>query len=365
MQIKKFTADSYWAAMQQVKKEWGEDALVLNTRAVRPRRIPGRGGSGKPRVELTAARDFPGKPRQPAASAETAPPEPQAALVPEDGGEGNFKAMVYALLSQTDKARAMGLKGHQLTLYRQLVDSGINETLAAKMFEHSEPAGGDASQAVCKRSLTDLMRRVLVCKGPIRPAANRPKVAAFVGPTGVGKTTTIAKLAAQCVIREKKTAALITLDTYRIGAVDQLKVYGEIMRVPVETAGGPDEFRKLLDKYSDRDYVFVDTMGRSHGDHAYADQLSEILGRCAAVETHLVLSVTLQEKIFSEAFRQFSRLALDRVLFTKLDEGVSYGPMFNFSLRTKLPFSYFTTGQRVPEDIEVAARDKVIRLIFN
>ncbi|MFQ5672370.1 MAG: flagellar biosynthesis protein FlhF [Nitrospinales bacterium] len=363
MQIKKFTADSHWAAMQQVKKEWGEDALVLNTRSVQPRKTPGRGGKAKPWVELTAARDFPDAPRQSAPAAETALPEPQAALAPEDGED--FRALVYALLSQTDKARAMGLKGHQLTLYQQLVDSGINEKLVAKMFERSEPAGPDANPAVHKRLLADLMKRVLVCKGPIRPAANRTKVAAFVGPTGVGKTTTIAKLAAQCVVREKKTAALITLDTYRIGAVDQLKVYGEIMRVPVETASGPDEFRKLLRKHSDKDYVFVDTMGRSHGDRAYAGQLSEILGRSAPVETYLVLSVTLQEKIFSEAFRQFSSLNLNRVLFTKLDEGVSYGPMFNFSLRTRLPFSYFTTGQRVPEDIEVAARDKVIHLIFN
>ena len=137
------------------------------------------------------------------------------------------------------------------------------------------------------------------------------------------------------------------------------------MKVPVDVATGPRDFQKLLGKHSDKDFIFVDTTGKCHKDHEYANRLNEILRKSGPVETHLVLSVTLQEKIFEETFKQFSSLKPDKVLFTKLDEGINFGALFNFSLRTRLPFSYFTTGQRVPEDIEVADREKVIRLIFN
>ena len=106
-------------------------------------------------------------------------------------------------------------------------------------------------------------------------------------------------------------------------------------------------------------------MGRCHKDRAYSAQLSEVFKGLGEVETHLVLSIGSNEKQFFESYKQFSSLGINRVLFTKLDEGLNFGDMLNFSLRSRLPLSYFTTGQRVPEDIEVAGRDKVIRLIFN
>ena len=188
---------------------------------------------------------------------------------------------------------------------------------------------------------------------------------ALVGPTGAGKTTTIAKIAADLVYRSQKKVALVSLDTYRIGGIEQLRIYGDIMKIPVEAAQDRKDLEECARRHADKDVILIDTMGRSHKDRAYSGQLSEVFKGLDKVETHLVLSVSSHEKLFSESYQQFSPLGVDRVLFTKLDEGLNYGSMLNFSLRHRLPFSYFTTGQRVPEDIEVAARDRVIRLIFN
>jgi flagellar biosynthesis protein FlhF len=158
---------------------------------------------------------------------------------------------------------------------------------------------------------------------------------------------------------------MATLDTYRMGAVDQLRIYGDIMRVPVETAHNRNELQAIVKKHADIDLLLIDTAGKSPKETDYSDQLQGILKDLGDVETQLVLSVTAQEKIFLESVKQFSLLGIDRVLFTKMDEGMSFGALFNFSLRTRIPFSYFTMGQRVPEDIEVANREKVIKLIFN
>jgi len=193
----------------------------------------------------------------------------------------------------------------------------------------------------------------------------KQKRVALVGPTGAGKTTTLAKLAADFSLRQKKKIALISLDTFRLGAFDQLRIYADIMKVPVEMAFDKNDFWKAVKKHADKDIVFIDTMGRNHRDLEYSRDLKEIFDTVGGVETHLVASVGTQEKIIQQSWRQFADLGIHRALFTKMDEGLSFGSLFNFSLRTRVPFSYFTTGQRVPEDIEVASGNRVISLIFN
>ena len=165
--------------------------------------------------------------------------------------------------------------------------------------------------------------------------------------------------------RQKKKVALISLDTFRVGGIEQLQIYGDIMGIPVETAQDRLSFEECMKRHSDKDVVLIDTMGRCHKDHSYSTQLSEVFEGLDEVETHLVLSLGSNEKQFMKSHKQFSPLGINRVLFTKIDEGLSFGSILNFSLRTRLPLSYFTTGQRVPEDIEVAVQNRVIRLIFN
>ena len=245
-----------------------------------------------------------------------------------------------------------------------MVENGLDENFASKLLKKIK-RNRDRNPEKEKLHVMNFMKKVIPFEGEISLQADGPKLVAFVGPTGVGKTTTIAKVAADYAIRKNKKVALVSLDTYRLGAVDQLQIYGDIMNLPVEVAGEKQAFCEIVNRNRDKDLILIDTTGRSHRDQDYSHQLQEIFAAAGEVEVHLVLSVTSQEKIFSSIFQQFAPVGVDRVLFTKLDEGLSFGHLFNFSVRNRIPLSYFTIGQSVPEDLEIAVPDRVISLIFN
>lgn len=364
MQIKKYIADNYNEALIQIKKEMGEDALILTTRSIR--KPSDWGGKGASQVEITAAID--------SSVGNHVVDEPEVKTLDtafelpgfEDEVEPDVKSLLFSLLSQTERAQSLGLKSHQLELFAHLAENGVNERVIAKILAKSSATHEGSDRSLAKSQLMETMKRVIVCRGGIEISEGQPpKKVVLVGPTGAGKTTTIAKIAADLVYRQQKKVALVSLDTFRVGGIEQLRIYGDIMKIPVEAAQDRAGLEECVRRHSDKDVILIDTMGRCHKDRAYSAQLLDIFKGQGEVETHLVLSVGSHEKQFAESYKQFSPLGINRILFTKLDEGINYGSMLNFSLRSRLPFSYFTTGQRVPEDIEVAARDKVISLIFN
>lgn len=319
------------------------------------------GRKGATRVEITAAVEY---------AAPVVAPEVQVSLEQEtkslpEKGDAELKSLIFNLLSQTDQARSLGLESHQFDTYSHLVENGLDEKLASKILQKALEQNSGQSGAGRQEPVMNLMKKVLPCKGEIDLQGYGPKMVAFVGPTGVGKTTTVAKIAAEYALRRGQKVALVSLDTYRLGAIDQLRIYGEIMDVPFEVADGKEDLRRIVASHSDKDLILIDTTGRSHQDKDYSQQLKEIFDAVGGVEIHLVLSVTAQEKLFTATYRQFSPIGVDRVLFTKLDEGLNFGSLFNFSVRNRLPISYFTSGQRVPEDLEVARPERVISLIFN
>ena len=353
MRIKKFTASNYADALEQVKSELGDDALIMSTRSIKPD-SPLSGRNAATKVEITAAVEF--------KESSVSNFEEEMDLGEDKGLD--IKSLIFNLLSENSQARTLGLKPSQFEIYSHLVANGLDERLASKVLIKAK-AEGDAKPAKEKMRAMDLMKKIIPFKGEINLKTDGPKIVAFVGPTGVGKTTTIAKVAADYVIRKNKKVALVSLDTYRLGAVNQLEIYGDIMQLPVEMAEGSEELREIVKRHSDKDLILIDTTGRSHRDKDYSRQLKEIFAMVGGVETHLVLSITAQENQFVSTYQQFLPLGVDRVLFTKLDEGLSFGSIFNFSVRNRIPLSYFTMGQNVPEDLKIAAPDKVISLIFN
>ncbi len=178
------------------------------------------------------------------------------------------------------------------------------------------------------------------------------RIAHFVGPTGVGKTTTIAKLAAEQVLKHKRQVGFITSDTYRIAAVEQLKTYANILNVPLEVVFSPQELTKAYDQLVDQELIFMDTAGRNYRNEMYVSELNSLLRNHNQSETYLVLSMTMKYKDMKAITENFAKFKIDKVLFTKLDETDSYGPIFNLIHDFSLPLSYVTNGQNVPDDID-------------
>jgi flagellar biosynthesis protein FlhF len=192
----------------------------------------------------------------------------------------------------------------------------------------------------------------------------RPRTIALVGPTGVGKTTTIAKLAATFKLKHKKNVAMITLDTYRIAAVDQLRTYAGIIGVPLHVVVKPEDIPEVLNQCARYDVVLIDTAGRSQRDDERLTQLSAFLEVAKPHETHLVLSSTCSQQVLMETVERFSRVHTDRIIFTKLDEAVTFGVLLNVLGKADKHLSYVTTGQEVPHQIEPGCPNRLADLVL-
>ncbi len=241
--------------------------------------------------------------------------------------------------------------------------SGVGEqetrTLMAPV---AAAAARGESEVGLRKILKDSISASINCALSLKPKKGVPRILAMVGPTGVGKTTTIAKLAANAYKHGFKIA-IITIDTFRIGAVAQLQTYSGIMGLPLEVASTPQQLAQILAAHSDKQMIFIDTAGRTPRDREKLLEMKSFLDVNPAIEVHLCLSATTRDTELGKTVARFGVLPVSRVLFTKLDESESFGSIINVHLRAKLPLSYFTTGQKVPEDIETATSAKLADLI--
>jgi flagellar biosynthesis protein FlhF len=186
------------------------------------------------------------------------------------------------------------------------------------------------------------------------PGSKYQKIIAFVGPTGVGKTTTLAKLAARFSLMEQKTVVMITADTYRIAATEQLKIYGRIMGIPVEVANSAENISEILAKYKNVDIVLLDTAGRSPSSDSQLDELKVFISKSQPDEIHLVISATTKYFDMIRIIERFGSSApINRMIFTKLDETRFYGALLNLMNNFQIPLSYYSVGQNVPDDLEI------------
>lgn len=254
--------------------------------------------------------------------------------------------------------------------YHQLLDSGLNPALADRLLagaqaelEPAELADPDLVQRTLLRLLAESIPVVRTPARPGRQPDGRPLTIALVGPTGVGKTTTIAKLAAMYKLRHGKRVGLVTTDTYRIAAVEQLRTYARIIGLPLKVAADPQDLADGLGELNDLDVVLIDTAGRSPSDQARLDELSASVRAAAPHETHLVLAATAAEPVLLRTAERFRALGPDRLILTKLDEADQLGPIADLPGRLSLPVSYVSTGQEVPDDLELAGADRLARRI--
>jgi flagellar biosynthesis protein FlhF len=270
------------------------------------------------------------------------------------------------LCRQAGTPRGPAMSQSLLQLFAELIDAEISEELARELTERvlNEPDSQRASTVELKSRLASMIANDLPIVGPIQASPGGKRVVALVGPTGVGKTTTIAKLAANFRLREKRRVGLITVDTYRIAAVDQLRTYADIMDLPMEIVATPREMQQALARMDEFDLVLMDTGGRSPGDEVKLQELKSMLAEAAPDEVHLVLSSVASARELARMAEKFAVVGPTALVLTKLDEAASLGHVLPLARSCRLPLSYLTHGQNVPDDIAPADADRLARIIL-
>ena len=355
--------------MAEVKNDLGLDAVILQTRRLRQGGFLGMMATET--VEVTAAID-------PDAARGKNPPAPaqKQAASPEPAGDVKMMAVHWELANmrktletavatmqanQSKQPVAAETQGSHLMAWAKRND--IEQETAEALLQGLEFTGTARDDS--NRRL--LRERIFSCFRNTSGIVVRPgycRTVALVGPTGVGKTTTVAKLAANFALREKFRVALITADTYRIAAVEQLKTYADLIGIPIEVIYTPQELKGALYKHQDKQLVLIDTAGRSPANQPQMVELENLLSVDPAIEKHLVLSATTKFTECLDAVQRFRSTGPQKYLFTKIDEACNLGTVLSLMHHDPRPLSYITTGQNVPDDIEPADPERLTTLML-
>ncbi|TKB10276.1 flagellar biosynthesis protein FlhF [Desulforhopalus sp. IMCC35007] len=245
------------------------------------------------------------------------------------------------------------------------IETETAETIAAETRDSFADRDLNDINVATDAILETLQKLIQVINPPRVTRLHGQQRIALIGPTGVGKTTTLAKIAAAHMMQSSNSIALITIDTYRIAAVEQLKVYGEIMHLPVDVVITPEQLEQALNRHKDKELILIDTAGRSPRDSYCIDELASFLSPEYNIEKHLVLSATTRESELSETIRQFQKLDFSNTIFTKIDECLNLGVLLNTQIHNEKPISYITNGQRVPEDLLQITPQMIAKLIMS
>jgi len=252
---------------------------------------------------------------------------------------------------------------HYLTLVEADVADDVARELIQKLMRHFAP-GQLADTAATMASLTAMIEQKIPCARTLALKPGHRQIAMVVGPTGVGKTTTLAKLAGQLGVQQGYRIGLITVDTYRVAAVEQLRTYADIINLPMKIVTNPSEMQDALDSFVDCDLVLIDTAGRSPHDDRKLDELKQLIEAASPDHIYLVLSLASGANALRSAADRFAAVRPTSLVITKLDEAIGCGGLLSASRDIGLPISYFTTGQEVPRDLEPANPCRAARLII-
>ena len=253
-------------------------------------------------------------------------------------------------------------------LYNKMLDNEMDEKYVNNILEDASKT--KKADLPFDYLLANVYQKMVLKFGKsegITPAEDGPRIVLFIGPTGVGKTTTIAKLAGKYCVEEKKKVALLTADTYRIAAAEQLRTYANILETPFRVIYTPEELQAAIDDYWDCDYIFIDTAGRSHQNAEQLEKMKEMvagLKRPESYQVFLVLSATTKYKDLQKIADCYGKIADYELIFTKLDETEAVGNLLNMKLYTDTPIAYVTCGQNVPDDMEVFNPQKTVKQIL-
>ena len=410
MIIKKFTGKTEEDAVEAAKKELGSGVVIMNVKSVKRKGLAGLFGARQ--MEVTAALEEESEVQQKVQksivrtaartgigeniiTAQTAVDvmnessqniekkidslqqllmnrfqqseaeirEMQGAEVQETEGKSNLEEIPEEREETSEQERFIKL------LYNTMLESEVDEKYANQIVDDFDRAS--KPDLPIDYILSDVYQKMILKFGRaegITPAENIPRIVLFMGPTGVGKTTTIAKIASGFTVGEKKQVALLTADTYRIAAVEQLRTYANILEVPFRVIYTAEEAQEAIREFQGFDYIFMDTAGHSHQNEEQLEnmrKLYETVQEAGECKTFLVLSATTKYRDLMRIVSSYKGIADYQLIFTKLDETATWGNLLNLKLYTDTPIAFVTYGQNVPNDIEQFNPQKVVKQILS
>lgn len=396
MIIKKFQGNSETEVMMLVKEQLGKDAIVMNIKSVKPRGV--YKFFSRPTVEITAALDenesynnekFISKiqeiqknevPIQKELNKDIIMDEPVIEAKNEETAIEKRLNNLQVLLEQqmntvTAEQAAEGKVSEEMNknsaciqlIYNQLIKNEVDDKYATQIISEIEKSL--KKDATVDNVLASIYQKIILKLGQpktIKLEDNHTKYIFFIGPTGVGKTTTIAKIASSLKLNNKAKVALVTSDTYRIAAVEQLRTYANILGIPIRVVYTDDEMKEMTEDFEGYDLVLVDTAGRSHTNLEQQSDLNKLIESIPEEdrEIYLVLSATTKYNDLINITERYSEITNYNIIFTKLDETSSIGNILNIKMLTGAPLSYTTWGQNVPDDIgKIDAQNIAKRLL--
>ena len=382
MQIKRFEAPTMTEALRLIKKEFGPDAVILSARSLSQEKS--LFGIKRPAgIEVTAATDTLND------TLETQAIETQAISAAAGGASGSLKGQKISIriddsISKKSLINTIqtGLKSLSIRKNTQPASAGmdkiverfknhfalqgVEEIFIKELVERFAGKYGSEmvwGSEVFNSRLLEVFSKMGISAGTPEKRSRRPQLHGFVGPAGGGKSSAIAKLTAIYAHQHKQKVGWITFDTKRVAAAAQLQVYGKIIGVPLELVSGLREFREALKRFENMDHIFIDTPGMGIRDAQVIEEMSGILKQAHVDTVYLVAGAPTKNEDLIQMVKAYKSLSVTSLIVTKLDESQSYGNVFNLLMHSKLPVSYFTSGQAIPHGIENASLEKVLELI--
>lgn len=386
MIIKKFQGKTENEAVEAAKKEMGGNIVIMNVRDLKKKGF--FSFFSRSQVEVTVALEEEGEKYAPVKKEENREAVQTRRPLPNPQGVNRENSAVleekldnlHALLEQQiqkpeeekpeeePEAPLSEFERLMKLLYNKLLDNEVDEKFANQIIDEMEKSA--KPNMPFEYALTNVYQKMVLKFGKsegIVPAENGTKAVFFIGPTGVGKTTTIAKLASHYIVDEKKKVAMITSDTYRIAAAEQLRIYANILEVPFRVVYSPEEIVQCLGTFAGFDYIFVDTSGHSYQNEEQKQNMEQIVHAVdgeAEKEVYLVLSATTKYKDLLRIVDTYAEITDYKLIFTKLDETNALGNLMNVKLHTDKMISYITCGQNVPDDFREFNPQSAVRQLL-
>jgi flagellar biosynthesis protein FlhF len=370
MKIKTYVVDRLKDAYPAIYQDLGKDAVILKTKPVK---APGFFGLlGRKKIEVVAASDLASQ--QMAASVEVEPVEKEPAESKAVSGSISQEDVLKELFEMKGLIQSLAkgepiISGFPVQLEKwierfreQEVDEDVIQYLLKRVKMKYEEFDQIPDEEI-EQSLFEVITQ-LFAEGIAKETTEQPFLTTLVGPTGVGKTTTIAKLAAARVLQGRKRIGLLTADTYRIGAIEQLKTYGNILNVPLQVVASPDGLQKAISELKGCQMIFMDSAGRNYLEDEYVEDINKFLNYDAPQENFLVLSMTTRWRDMRKIIDKMKSVPIDKMILTKWDETTTYGAALNLLYHYPYPLAYLSIGQGVPQDIMAANAEYMTKLVM-